>query len=56
MRALIVTQDFGGHEKGTQIEDADAIAHAELHHADKVVAINIPDPPKSKKTKDETAA
>lgn len=47
MKALTVTEPFGGHAKGDQITDADEIAAALESNPHQVVAVDLPDPPKA---------
>lgn len=46
MKILTVVSAFGSYERGAQISDADAMASALESHAQHVVPIEVPDPPR----------
>lgn len=46
MKILTVVSAFGSYERGAQISDAAAMASALESHAQHVVPIEVPDPPR----------
>lgn len=46
MKILTVVSAFGNYERGAQIVSPDAVASALESHAQHVVAIEVPDPPR----------